>query len=649
MKYVLVLTGIVCTSLCFAVTVDTIPASDTLIEYTGRIDFTNPGEPTFSYSGVSIRACFTGTSIAMIMNDNVGQNFYNLILDGRLLDTVKITKGKKTYKIAEDLKDTIHEIELFKRTEEMFGKTQFFGFVVDQGASLNEITTDKRIRLMEYIGNSITCGYGDEGILGQTFGPTTEDHYMTYAAITSRNFNARHLAVCKSGIGIYRNYNGPAAGNPDCMTNYYTRIFLYDENPKYSFAEKPDLVCINLGTNDFSTTGGDSANYVCNYFRLIDTIQTKYNMPDIVCLLGPMLSGSTLSNIRRYLEFIADSANRKGNGTVSFFEMSAQTGDLGIAIDYHPTVAQHQRNAQELTEFIRSLKGWKVTPLVISAHIINTRHLELMLNTPVHDSLNLFSGLTLNNDTRQYSVGNIYSDSTNGKILHILFQENLSPGEDIYLNYIPGTIESEDSVMLGKVNSFEIKNTLTETKITEGSTSNNGAKVMLTFNKTIKKNSTIDGLTLTNNYGVIVIDSFSIALTQLTLYLHSKISRNDSVFAAYNGAGLAGEDEIPLSSFSKLVIKNNSRYTGIPETASGSLNIFPNPNHNGMFYYNLNSPAVTGKEKLDVFNGNGILIYNLVLSKPEGQIDLCDKPAKGVYFFRFILSDSVITKSLLIE
>ncbi len=647
MRNLLLLAGIVYTTFCFAGAVDTIPATDTLIEYTGRIDFTNPEAPTFSYSGMSIRACFTGTSIAIIMNDNVGQNYYNLILDGKLLDTVRITTGKKTYQIADGLQDTTHEIELFKRTEEMFGKTQFFGFVADQGSLLTPITTDNRTRLMEYIGNSITCGYGNEGVLGQSFGPTTENHFMTYAAITSRNFSARHLAVCKSGIGIYRNYDGPAAGNTDCMTNYYTRIFLYDENPKYSFAEEPDLVCINLGTNDFSTTGGDSAKYVSNYFRLIDTIQTKYSMPDIVCLLGPMLSGSALSNVRRYLEFIADSANRKGKGNVSFFEMSAETGDLGI--DYHPTVAQHQRNAQELTSYIKSLKGWKITPLVISAHILNTTHLDLVFNTPVHDSLNSFSGLSLSSDNRQYDLDNVYPDSADKKILHILLQENLLPGEKINLNYVPGSIESEDSVMMGKVNSFEIKNTLTETKITEGSTSNNGTKVMLTFNKSIKKNSTIDGLTLTNNQGVMAIDSFSIALIQLTLYLHEKISRNDSVFASYNGAGLVGEDEISLSSFLKLVIKNNSRITGILETATNSINIFPNPNHTGVFNYYLNSPVISGKERLDVFNGNGILVYNQVLSEPEGQIDFGNRLAVGIYFFRLILADSVFTKSIVIK
>lgn len=222
---------------------NTIPASNPFIEYTSRIDFTNKNAPMFSYSEVSIRANFTGTSIGVIMDDNVGKNYYQIVLDGQLLDTLHVTTGKKIYMLAQSLTDSVHEIEIFKRTEQEFGKTTFYGFVIDHGDSLIAII-NKRTKLFEYIGNSITCGYGNEGLNGQTFGPTTENYYMTYTAITSRNFNARHLAVCKSGIGVYRNYNGPAEENADCMSNYYTRIFLYDENPTYAFTEKPDIVFI---------------------------------------------------------------------------------------------------------------------------------------------------------------------------------------------------------------------------------------------------------------------------------------------------------------------------------------------------------------------------------------------------------------------
>jgi lysophospholipase L1-like esterase len=352
-----ILLGLLLNLNCFSQSLDTIQSDNSFIEYTGRIDFTNPKAPRFSYSGVSIRASFQGSSISAMLNDTKGKNYYNIILDKKVLSKFKVDSGFKTYQLVKGLTDGVHEIELFKLTEEMFGKTQFCGFLVDQGKNLVAIS-DTRKLLFEFIGNSITCGYGNEGKLKETFGPTTENHYLTYAAITSRYFNARHLAVCKSGIGIYRNYNGPSQGNTDCMPNYYDRIYLYDENPIYSFSETPDLICIDLGTNDFSTNRGDSAKYVDGYLKFIRKLQTENKHADIICLLGPMLKNNDLDKVRRYLKFIVTKAQERNKGKVYFFEMSQQLGDLGIGINFHPTVAQHKKNADELATFISKLKGW---------------------------------------------------------------------------------------------------------------------------------------------------------------------------------------------------------------------------------------------------------------------------------------------------
>ena len=204
------------------------------------------------------------------------------------------------------------------------------------------------------------------------------------------------------------------------MTNLYTRIFLWDENPKYTFSEKSDLICIDLGTNDFSTIGGDSAKYVSNYLRLIDTLQTKYTIPDILCLLGPMISGTTLTKVRRYLTYIADSANRKGKGNVYFFEMSQQTGNLGYGTDYHPTVAQHKKNGSELTEYIKSLKSWKINPLVMSASLAGGKHIKIVFNTVLWDDVNKFSGFTVFGDNQKHEISSVYRDSADNKILHII-------------------------------------------------------------------------------------------------------------------------------------------------------------------------------------------------------------------------------------
>ena len=351
--------GLLLTLVVTAGSPDTIRANDPFIEYTGRIDFSRQQSPLFSYSGVSIRAAFQGTSLSIILNDRATENFYNLILDNVIQSKLQTREGLNTYLVKTGLKDTIHEIEIFKLTEEMFGKTSFEGFLVDQGKKLLAIT-NKREHLIEFIGNSITCGYGNEGASGAKFGPTTENHYLTYAAVTSRSFHARHLAVCKSGIGIYRNYDGPVNGSKDCMSNFYDRVFLYDSIPLYGFSQKPDLICIDLGTNDFSTGKGDSAKYVNRYLQFIELIQSKNNGADILVLLGPMLSGYDLALVRHCIHFIVETANKKNKGKVNFFEMSQQTGDLGIGIDYHPTVAQHLKNARELVKYISVLKGWKI-------------------------------------------------------------------------------------------------------------------------------------------------------------------------------------------------------------------------------------------------------------------------------------------------
>lgn len=345
-----------------AIVPDTIRANNPNIEYTGRFDLSNLLAPKFSYSGVSVRACFQGSSISIMLNDEGSENEYNVIVD-KVIKRIKVSRGLTIYPIASGLGNKVHEIEVFRLTELTFGKTTFNGFIVDKGKTLVTIQ-NKRTHVIEYVGNSITCGYGNEGSLGEKYGPTTENHYLTYAAFTSRNFNARHLAVCRSGIGIYRNYGDSTTGSKDCMTNNYSRMFLYDAAPVYDFKLKPDLICIDLGTNDFSNSNNgfvvDTIRYIQNYLAFIDTLQMRNKNSDVLVLLGPMLADPQLSTVRRCLKLIVDTANKKENGKVYFFEMSQQGTNYGT--DYHPVVSQHLKNSLELTNFIKQIKGWETIP-----------------------------------------------------------------------------------------------------------------------------------------------------------------------------------------------------------------------------------------------------------------------------------------------
>src|SRR5690606_40574755 len=51
-----------------------IPASHHHIQYTGRIDFSTPDAPVFSWPGTMIQTGFTGRSLALVMDDHYGRS-----------------------------------------------------------------------------------------------------------------------------------------------------------------------------------------------------------------------------------------------------------------------------------------------------------------------------------------------------------------------------------------------------------------------------------------------------------------------------------------------------------------------------------------------------------------------------------------------
>jgi hypothetical protein len=628
---------------------DTIYSNDPLIEYTGRIDFSNPLAPVFSYSGVSIRACFTGSSISVMLNDEGNQNFYYAIVDGVITSRIQTSAGLKTYFIAEEMKDTIHEVEIFRLTELTFGKTQFCGFIIDRGNSAVEIT-NKRTRLIEFIGNSITCGYGNEGLNGGSFGPTTENHYLTYAAITSRSFRARHLSECRSGIGIYRNYDGPVTGSTDVMPTNYTRIFLYDENPKYKFAEKPDLICIDLGTNDFSTSKGDSARYVSNYIRFVDSLHVWNKQADILCLIGPMMSGNDLIRIKRYLKFVVDSTNKKGNGKASFFEMSQQTGDLGIGIDYHPTVAQHIRNGIELTNYISKLKGWPVAPMAVKASVLTTTEITINFNTVIHDTLIRHNNFAVASEGLNLLTDSAFLDKSDKTKIHILLTDSIRLNQKVSFSYIPGAIESKDNLKLGRISSFTVDNILLETKIARASTNDAGSLINIVFNKNMIKPANLNGIKLFNKENkVLEVDSFKMSSKNtLQLFLKNKIYMSDTIYLTVV-AKISGLDGITVTSIEKYKVTNYSTLTGISQkTTDDEFVVFPNPLRQGKLNYRLKTANST-RIVLSLFDLRGNLIFNTNVKSMAGTIDLGNnKLLTGSYILQILTEQKKFQKLIVL-
>ena len=75
---------------------------------------------------------------------------------------VKVTGKDTLINFISGIDKGVHRVLIQKRTEGEWGKTTIHQFVLSAGGKL-EKETDRPSRHIEFIGNSLTCGYGVEG------------------------------------------------------------------------------------------------------------------------------------------------------------------------------------------------------------------------------------------------------------------------------------------------------------------------------------------------------------------------------------------------------------------------------------------------------------------------------------------------------
>jgi lysophospholipase L1-like esterase len=347
-----------------------IPASDSNFIYLGRIDFTNAAAPRFAYTGVSIRFRFEGAtcilhlknkSIAKDNNNSFYKNYYTVLVDNEKPRLIAVANEDETIKL-KSLSKGIHEVLIFKRTEAMVGEGIFEGIEIEKDKTLLPIT-NKKLRKIEFIGNSITCGYGNEGSSKDChFSPETENGYMSYGAIVARQLDANYLAVAYSGRGMYRNYDQTTS---NAMSVIYDRIFPDSINaPKWNYKRwQPDVVVINLGTNDFAKGIPDSVIFINTYVNFLKRMRIYYPSATILCIEGPMTNDSyppgimTFSKVKNYIIASKNRMEQVGDKNIyTFFPSQQESPDYGC--DYHPTIKRHEKMAEELSKVIKGLMKW---------------------------------------------------------------------------------------------------------------------------------------------------------------------------------------------------------------------------------------------------------------------------------------------------
>ncbi|KAF2764153.1 hypothetical protein EJ03DRAFT_321736 [Teratosphaeria nubilosa] len=336
--------------------------------FLGRFDTTDPNGPRFAWSGSSIFARFTGTGISVTLNEltqptsfGAGQeaegNEYDVVIDGGKPTLLAPHFGRGTYLLAGGLSSTSHSVMLTKRTEAFVGTAQFLGFTV-QGEPLaapRPLMVDRRI---EIIGDSISCGYGVLGVNSDChFSPATQNAAQAYGYLVAQQLQAEVHDNCWSGKGVYRNIDNSSTNT---MLDLWQLSLPGDIKTTWEFSTwQPQVVVINLGTNDFSQSVPDALAFEDAYRRLVAQVREKYPNALIFCALGPLMSDTypvgqkALSTARKYIRSVVKSSR---DAKVFFIEFPMQGTEVGCG--YHPNVDTQAAMAAQLAKAIRAKTGW---------------------------------------------------------------------------------------------------------------------------------------------------------------------------------------------------------------------------------------------------------------------------------------------------
>jgi lysophospholipase L1-like esterase len=325
------------------------------VQLMGRFDRADPARPGFGWSGSAMIARFQGTGATLRIDGSPNQ--FAILVDGVLSPVLKVTSGATQYALASALASGTHDVVVWKRTEGNQGSNRFLGLDVAGGQLLAPpAAPDRRI---EIYGDSITAGYGLDGQGPNcTFSQDTENHYLSYGALTARALNTELHTVAWSGIGMYRNY-GSATASADAMPTVYARTLPTQATSVWAFdAWQPHAVVINLGTNDASTSGDPGAPYETAYLDFLRTLRQKYPSTYFVLTIGPMLSGTSLTAIKGHLQAVIQTRLGEGDSQMSFLEFPMQTGADGYGCDWHPNAATNAKMATLLTAELKTRLGW---------------------------------------------------------------------------------------------------------------------------------------------------------------------------------------------------------------------------------------------------------------------------------------------------
>lgn len=316
----------------------------------------------FSFTGTKCTVDISGDSTAMNASAADNQARIGIYVNGERVIDDMVDNLKESYDVF--ISDTPQDVtvSIVKLSESPMSTLAIDNIKVT--GSVIKPTPDKDV-LIEFVGDSITCGYGsDDPVKENHFSTKTEDVTKAYAYKTAKNLDADYSLVSFSGYGIISGYSdGNKKVSNQTVPQYYTKLgFSWSPNGSFVPANvdwdftkhQPDVIVINLGTNDDSYTKTEKdrqEEYAAEYVNFLKTIREKNPDAKILCTLGVM--GDRLFE---YVQKAADDYSAEtGDKNVYTMKFDVQSPADGYSADWHPSVTTHDKAAAKLSEEIKKL------------------------------------------------------------------------------------------------------------------------------------------------------------------------------------------------------------------------------------------------------------------------------------------------------
>lgn len=335
--------------------------------------YDHQGKQWLALSGSGVEFVFNGKKAQItIEGDNIagsGVNEARIAMDvngQRVVDEL-VTEKMKTYTVYENSENQDVTIRITKLSEAAMSTVGIASIQVDAEGGIRP--TPEQARKIEFIGDSITCGYGiDTDHAESPFTTSTENASKSFAYLTAQQLGAEYSMVSYSGYGIISGYtDNDKKLLTHILPEYYDKVaksegrFEGSINPlsiPWDFNRfVPELIVINLGTNDDSYTKDHperQANYREQYTEFLKQVRGSNKQAKILCVLGIM--GDRLFPLVE--QAVAAYTSETGDHNIATMKFDVQQASNGYGADWHPSYITHVNAADKLTAYIRELMDW---------------------------------------------------------------------------------------------------------------------------------------------------------------------------------------------------------------------------------------------------------------------------------------------------